>query len=157
MKRLMVFSLSLLLALAGSVFAQQRRGPGPGGPPHGAGFGGPGRGGSDALAVYLGLTAEQKASWETIQSEAREGARALHEQERSLAEQLESATDAATIGGIVLQLRALQTQIEAGRDAAQARFSATLTADQQAKFAAFEAATQFLHHRGPGGPPPPRD
>ena len=149
-----VFSLSLLLVLAGSAFAQQRRGPGPGGPP--PGFGAPGHGNSDALAVYLGLTADQKASWETIQSEAREAARALHEQERSLAEQLESATDATTIGGIVLQLRALQSQIEAGRDAAQARFSATLTADQQAKFAAFQAATQFLHRRGPGGPPPPR-
>ena len=155
MKRVMVFSLSLLLALAGSAFAQQRRGPRPDGPPPGAGFGGPGRGNSDALAVYLGLTAEQKASWESIQSEARDAARALHEQERSLAEQLESATDATTIGGIVLQLRALQSQIEAGRDAAQARFSATLTADQQAKFAAFEAATQFLPRRGPGGPPPP--
>ena len=155
MKRVMIFSLSLLLVLAGSLFAQQRRGPGPGGPPPGAGFG-PGHGNSDALAVYLGLTSEQKASWETIQSEARDAARALHEQERSLAEQLESATDAATIGGIVLQLRALQSQIEAGRDAAQARFSATLTADQQAKFAAFQAATQFLHRRGPGGPPPPR-
>jgi LTXXQ motif family protein len=150
-----VFSLSILLVLAGSLFAQQRRGPG--GPPPNAGFGGPGRGNSDALAVYLGLTAEQKASWETIQSEAREAARALHEQERSLAEQLESATDATTIGGIVLQLRALQAQIEAGRDAAQARFSAMLTTDQQAKFAAFQAATQFLHRRGPGGPPPPRD
>lgn len=148
-----VFSLSLLLALAGSAVAQQRRGPRPDGPP--PGFGGPGHGNSDALAVYLGLTAEQKASWESIQSEAREAARALHEQERSLAEQLESATDAATIGNIVLQLRALQSQIEAGREAAQARFSATLTADQQAKFAAFEAATQFLHRRGPGGPPPP--
>jgi hypothetical protein len=155
MKRVMIFSLSVLL-VAGSLFAQQRRGPGPGGPPPGAGHGGPG-GNSDALAVYLGLTAEQKASWESIQSEARDAARALHEQERSLADQLEAATDAATIGGIVLQLRSLQTQIEAGRDAAQARFSATLTADQQTKFAAFEAATQFLHRRGPGGPPPPRD
>jgi hypothetical protein len=155
MKRVMVVTLSLLLVLAGSAFAQQRRGPGPGGPPPGPGFGGPGRGNSDALAIYLGLTTEQKAAWETIQSETREGARALHEQERSLADQLESATDAATIGGLVLQLRALQTQLEAARDAAQARFSATLTADQQVKFAAFEAATQFLHRRGPGGPPPP--
>lgn len=152
MKRVMVFSLSLLV-LAGSAVAQQRRSPGPGGPPPGAGFGGPGRGNSEALAIYLGLTAEQKASWEAIQSEAREAAHALHEQERSLADQLEAATDAATIGGLVLQLRALQTQLEAGRDAAQARFSATLTADQQAKFAAFQAATEFLHQRGPGGPP----
>ncbi|MDP9194557.1 MAG: Spy/CpxP family protein refolding chaperone [Acidobacteriota bacterium] len=151
MKRLMVFTLSILIALAGSAFAQQRR---PGGPPPGAGFSGPGRGNSNALAVYLGLTTEQKAAWETIQSETREAARSLHEQERSLAEQLEAATDATTIGGIVLQLRALQTQIEAARDAGEARFSAMLISDQQAKFAAFQAATQFLRQRGPGGPPP---
>jgi Spy/CpxP family protein refolding chaperone len=155
-----VFSLSILLVLAGSAFAQQRRGPGPGGPPPNAGFGdpgfgGPGHGNSDALAIYLGLTTEQKAAWEAIQSETREAGRVLHEQERSLADQLESATDAATIGGLVLQLRALQTQLEAARDAAQARFSATLTADQRVKFAAFQAATEFLHRRGPGGPPPP--
>ena len=151
MKRLMVFMLSILIVLAGSAFAQQRR---PGGPPPGAAFGGPGRGNSNALAVYLGLTTEQKAAWETIQSETREAARSLHEQERSLAEQLEAATDATTIGGIVLQLRSLQTQIEAARDAAEARFSAMLTSDQQSKFAAFQAATQFLRQRGPGGPPP---
>ena len=154
MKRLMLFAFSILFVLAGSAFAQQRRGPGPGGPPPNAGFGGPARGNSDALAIYLGLTAEQKASWETIHSETREAARTLHEQERSLAEQLESATDATTIGGLVLQLRALQTQLEAARDAAEARFSAMLTSDQQVKFAAFQAATEFLHRRGPGGPPP---
>ena len=154
MKRVMVFTLSLLFVLAGSAFAQQRRGPGPGGPPPGPGFGGPARGNSDALAIYLGLTAEQKASWETIQSETRQAVRALHEQERSLADQLEAATDAATIGGLVLQLRAIQTQLESAREAAQARFSAMLTADQQVKFAAFQAATEFLHRRGPGGPPP---
>lgn len=153
MKRLMVFAFSILFVLAGSAFAQQRRGPGPGGPPPGPGLGGPGRGNSDVLAIYLGLTAEQKASWETIQSETREAARALHEQERSLAEQLEAATDATTIGGLVLQLRAIQTQLESARDAAQARFSAMLTSDQQVKFAAFQAATEFLHQRGPGGPP----
>lgn len=152
MKRLMVFAFSILFVLAGSAFGQQRRGPG--GPPPNAGLGGPARGNSDALAIYLGLTAEQKASWETIQSETREAARALHEQERSLADQLEAATDAATIGGLVLQLRAIQTQLESARDAAQARFSAMLTADQQVKFAAFQAATEFLHRRGPGGPPP---
>lgn len=152
MKRLMVLAVSILFVLAGSAFAQARRGPAPGGQP---GFGGPGRGNSEALAIYLGLTAEQKASWEAIQSSTREAVRSLHEQERSLAEQLESATDAATIGNLVLQLRALQTQLEAAREAANAQFSATLTADQQAKFAAFQAATKFLQRRGPGGPPRP--
>jgi hypothetical protein len=149
MKRLLVFTLSILFLIAGSTFAQQRRGPGFGGPP-------PGHDNNNALSVYLGLTSAQTASWEAIQLETREAARSLHEQERSLADQLESATDATTIGNLVLQLRGLQTQIEAVRDAGQAKFSAMLTADQQVKFAAFQAATEFLHRRGPGGPPPPR-
>lgn len=153
MKRLIVVTFSLLLILAGSAFAQPRRGPGPAGGPPGAG---PGPDAGKALAVYLGLTAEQQASWESIQRETREAGRALHEQERSLAEQLEAANDPNTIGAIVLQLRSINTQLKAAHDAAQAQFAATLNADQQTKFAAFQAATEFLHRRGPGGPPPPR-
>jgi len=153
MKRLIVVTLSVLLIVAGSAVAQPRRGPGPaGGPP---GFAGAPDGGK-ALAIYLGLTEQQQDAWETIQRETREAGRALHEQERTLAEQLEAANDAATIGSIVLQLRGINTQLKAAHDAAQARFAATLTADQQAKFAAFQAATEFLHRRGPGGPPPPQ-
>lgn len=146
MKRIAVIAASLLL-LASAAIAQQRRGPAPGGP------GGPG-GNSAALAEYLGLTSDQKAAWESIQTELRTSGRALHEQERTLAEQLESATDAATIGTLVLQLRGIHTQLEAAHDAAQTKFAALLTAEQQTKFAAFEAASAFLRQRGPGGPPP---
>ncbi|HEV7766482.1 MAG TPA: Spy/CpxP family protein refolding chaperone [Thermoanaerobaculia bacterium] len=136
MKRLIVLTLSLILA--GSVFAQPRRGP---------------AGNNKPLAIYLGLTAGQQAAWETMQAETRAALGDLRE--RDLADQLESATDATTIGNVVLQLRDLSMQIEAARDAAQAKFTATLTAEQQTKFAAFQAATEFLQRRGPGGPPPP--
>lgn len=142
MKRLILITLSFLIA--GSLFAQPRRMPGPGS-----------AGNNNALAIYLGLTTEQKAAWETTQAETRAALGALYEQERDLAEQLEGATDAVAIGNVVLQLRALARQIDTARDAAQAKFAATLTAEQQTKFAAFQAATEFLQRRGPGGPPPP--
>jgi Spy/CpxP family protein refolding chaperone len=152
MKRIIaIASIVLLTAAAG---AQLRRGPGPMGGPMGGPMAGPGGpGGNPALAEYLSLTTEQKAAWETIQSDLRTSGQALHEQERSLADQLESATEATAIGNLVLQLRAIGTKLEAARASADARFSALLTADQKAKFAAFQAASEFLHRRGPGGPP----
>jgi Spy/CpxP family protein refolding chaperone len=153
MKRIVavIASIVLLTAAAG---AQLRRGPGPMGGPLGGPMGGPGGpGGNPALAEYLSLTTEQKAAWETIQSDLRASGRALHEQEHTLADQVEAATEATAIGNLVLQMRAIGTQLEAAHDAADAKFAALLTADQKTKFAAFQAASEFLHRRGPAGPP----
>lgn len=149
MKRVIGVLLSLTFVVAAS--AQVRRGPGGPGLP---GLGGPR---ANPLAEYLSLTPEQQASWETIQSELHAAMRTLHDQERALAEQLRDATDAATIGSLVLQIRGLSAQRDAARDAADAKFAALLTADQQVKFEAFTAAAEFLRQRGPGGPGgPPR-
>ena len=74
-----------------------------------------------ALADYLGLTDSQKAAAESIESDFRNAVEPLHEQ-------------------IVTQ-----------REAADAKFMALLTAEQKAKFAAFQAAVEFLRGRGPGG------
>jgi hypothetical protein len=153
MKRVLVFTLSLLFVFAGAALAQQhRRAPGAM-----RGAAGPGipRTGGDPLADYLGLTADQKAAWEAIRAETHETIEPLHEQGQTLAGQLESTNDASGIGNLVLQLRAVSSQIEAAREAGDAKFAATLTADQKVKFEAFQAASQFLHRRGPGGPPPP--
>ncbi|MFL6245619.1 MAG: Spy/CpxP family protein refolding chaperone [Thermoanaerobaculia bacterium] len=151
MKRVLVFTLSILFLFAGVVLAQSRRAPGA---MRGPGAPGMPRGG-DPLAEYLDLSAEQKAAWEAIRAETHETIAPLHEQGETLAEQLESTNDAAGIGNIVLQLRALSSQIEAAREAGDAKFAATLSAEQKMKFEAFQAASQFLHRRGPGGPPPP--
>ena len=154
MKRIIAVLLSLTFVVA--VSAQNRRGPGGPGPggPGAPGFGGPRE---NPLVEYLSLTAAQQTSWETIQSELHASMRGLHDQERALAEQLRDATDAAAIGNLVLQIRALATQRDAAKHAADAKFAALLGADQQVKFAAFEAAAEFLRQRGPGGPGgPPR-
>ena len=153
MKRVLVFTLSILFVFASAVLAQTRR-PGPGGMRGPAGPGLP-RGSANPMADYLALTAEQKAAWETIREETRDTIDPLHEQGETLAGQLEATTDAAGIGNLVLQLRSVGSQIEAAREAGDAKFAATLTTEQKMKFDAFQAAAQFLHHRGPGGPPPP--
>ena len=149
MKRIIAVLLSLTFVVAAT--AQNRRGPG--------GPGGPGAPGlfaprENPLVEYLSLTPTQQAAWETSQSELHATMRALHDQERALADQLRDATDAAAIGNLVLQIRGLAAQRDAAKDAAHAKFAALLTADQQVKFAAFEAAAEFLRQRGPGGGPP---
>ena len=154
MKRVLVLTLSILFVFASASLAQNRRAPGA---MRGPGAPGLPRGSADPLADYLALTADQKTAWESIRAETHETIAPLHEQGQALAEQLESTNDAAGIGNLVLQLRALSSQIDAAREAGDARFAATLTADQKVKFEAFQAASEFVHRRGPGpgGPPPP--
>lgn len=150
MKRVAVFTLSLLFVFAGAALAQNRRAPGAM-----RGPGAPALPRVNPLVEYLALTAEQKAAWEANREEMHEAIEPLHERGAALAAQLETTNDAAGIGSLVLQLRAVSTQIEAAREAGDAKFSALLTPDQKVKFEAFEAASQFIHRRGPGGPPPP--
>jgi Spy/CpxP family protein refolding chaperone len=153
MKRIFIATLAIVLMTA-SAFAQ---GPRPGGPGPGPGGHGPN---NSPLADYLALTTEQKAAWETIQSDFRASVEALHEQERTLAEQLKTAldgTDATTIGTLMLQIRAIHEQIGAAKEATDAKFAALLTTEQKVKFAAFQAAVEFLQQHGPGaGPGGPR-
>jgi hypothetical protein len=158
MKRISLTLLALLLIVAAGAFGQGR-GPGPNGAPPFPG------GDRDILGEYLSLTPDQKSAWHTIQSEQRASSEALHTQERALGEQLHTAlegNDAAAIGTLMLQLRTVHTQVDAARTAADAKFAASLTAAQKTKFAAFQAAAEFLQQQhgpgpgGPGGPPPPR-
>jgi Spy/CpxP family protein refolding chaperone len=156
MKRISLTFPALLLIVAAGAFAQGR-GPGSNGAPPFPG------GDRDILGNYLSLTSDQKSAWHSIQSEQRASSEALHTQERALGEQLHTAlegNDAAAIGTLMLQLRAIHAQVDAARAAADARFAALLTPEQKTKFAAFQAAAEFLQQQhgpgGPGGPPPPR-
>ena len=144
MKRLAAFALSVAVTTA--AYAQR----GPGGPPP---QGNAPHGNPAVLAEYLSLTSGQLAAWRGIQSETRPSLETLHEQERALRDQLDDATDASAAGALVLQLRALRTQLDATRDAADAKFAALLTSEQQVKFAAFQAASEFLQRGGPAGRP----
>ena len=155
MKKLMLMIFGVLLA--GGVLLAQARGPRPnGGPP--PMFGGPSP--DQVLTQYLGLSAEQQAQWKSIHEASRASMEALMEQRHTLEEQLHTAldnpnADAATVGRIMLDIRALNEKMKAAHDAIDAQLAATLTAEQKTKFAAFQAARAFLQqHDGP--PPPPR-
>ncbi len=146
MKRITLTALSLFLIATGAFAAGHPPQGGPGGPP-------PGGGNGALLAEYLGLTTQQKASWETIQNELRATMESFRDQQQTLHQQLETAlegTDAAAIGNLMLQIRAIQEQIKAAHDAAHDKFAALLTAEQKVKYNAFEAALEFLRQRGPG-------
>lgn len=149
MKRLTIIA-ALVLVASTAAMAQHPRRPAPegafktmGGGPHPA----------DGLAEYLSLTSEQATNWRGIREETRTQIDALREKEHALAEQLQAAlegTDATAIGTLMLQIRGIGTQIEAIRATGEAKFSATLTAEQKVKFDAFQAAADFRRQRGPG-------
>jgi len=160
MKRISVITIAILILVAGGAFAQGR-GPAPGGPGAGPGPGPGMQGDFHVLAEYLGLTAEQKTAWQTIQSDLHTSIETLVSQQRTLGEQLHTAlegSDATAIGTLMLQIRAIREQIDAARASADAKFSALLNPEQKTKFAAFQAAVDFLrqHGPGPGSGPGPR-
>jgi len=143
MKRLTLLTFSLLLITLGAAAAGPPRPPHPAGPPN-----------DRALAEYVGLSASQKEAWAAIRSETRTTVESLHEQERALHERLRAAVDggdASAAGALMLQMKAVRTQLETARESADAKFAALLTTEQKVKFEAFQAAVEFLRQHGPGG------
>ncbi len=162
MKRLFIVIIAAM-ALTASAFAQGRAG----GPPHGImrtggpGFGGPPAG--DPVADYLQLSADQKTAWATAHQEFGDSVQAIQDQIRAAHDQIKTlmdakSTDAAAIGTLMIQVRTLNDQIKSAHDALDTKLKSILTADQAAKYAAFEAALDFLRQQqgprqgGPGGP-----
>jgi len=131
--------------------------------------------GSDRLATFLGLTDEQKATWEQMHQEFRESMRATFEQQRPNVEKLRAALDAdqpdaAAVGRMVLAMHQQRKQMEKQHEAFQQRLRATLTPEQQVKFDAFQALRParkgpghggfglgMLAPHGPGAPDGPED
>jgi Spy/CpxP family protein refolding chaperone len=141
MKRTVALAVITLSFAVVGAFAQ----PGPGGP------GGPGRRHQEMLVQSLNLSAEQKASWDAIESATRTAVQPLMEQRRALHEQIETALDAATpdvatIGTLVVQSHTLDKQLKAAHEATHTKLSALLTAEQKAQFDRFAAP-----------PPPPME
>ncbi len=161
MKRNLTIALLVTLLATTAAFGQGR-GPAPTAPPGGgvnAGPGGPGPGpGPDLLAEYLGLTTEQKAAWQAAREESRTATQAIHEEKRAVMDELRTAlegTDGCAIGNLMLENKAIDGQLKAAHEALQAKLMAVLTAEQKAKFEAFQAAMAFLQQQGPGRGPGP--
>ena len=106
------------------------------------------------LFEFLGLTDEQEEQWKAAHKAHFEGLRPTFEKIRDLREQMKAelegdSPDAATVGGYVIQIHQLDSELEAGRGELDAAIREILTDEQQTKLDAFKAASPG--RRGPGG------
>jgi Spy/CpxP family protein refolding chaperone len=102
------------------------------------------------IAATLGLSADQKAQWDSIHQELQATVRPLHEQLMAAHQQLESLAsspnpDATAVGKQFLAAHALEQQAKAAHETAHAKLIAILTPEQKAKF-------DSLHHEMGHGP-----
>lgn len=117
----------------------------------------------ERLVRSLDLTTEQQATLEGLRNDTAEAVRPLADQMRALHGQIETAADGASpdacaLGGLVLQGKALRSQIEDARKAAEAKFVEQLSDAQKATYANFVAINPGCMAVGAGFlPPPPRD
>src|SRR5512136_395719 len=102
----------------------------------------------DELKTYLNLTDSQIQSIQQAQQKAMESQRSVLEQiqskQQTLHDLLDRGTsDAAAVGKLMLDIRALQKQIEQARTATRTQLLGFLTAEQKTKLAALEQAAKL--------------
>lgn len=108
-----------------------------------------------ALGKYLNLTADQIAAWQQIQKDTAATVQPLVANAADLRKQLDAALavaapDPLAVGKLAVALKAAREQVRTAHEAANAKRIALLTADQKARYDAFQAALAFMRHRGPG-------
>jgi predicted NBD/HSP70 family sugar kinase len=111
-----------------------------------------------ALVAAVGLSADQATALDTLRQQTADSIQAVADQAHALRQQIEMALEAASpdptaIGSLVIQEFKLRQQIDTIVKNAEAAFVASLSADQQAKYAAFVAAhpgCAALPSHGPG-------
>jgi Spy/CpxP family protein refolding chaperone len=121
-----------------------------------------GRGGA-ALAEYLGLTDQQKASWRALHEQRREEMKPIVEEGRALRKRLREAVaapspDPTAVGEATLALEAHRQKVRAEHEAFRAKLEGLLDPGQKEKLKAFEAARRTLGggRDGRRGPRPAR-
>lgn len=137
--------LTLALLLGAAVFAQGRRG-------HGPGAGGPGGNRIDFLATVLSLTDAQKTQATAIFEAAETASSSLREtqalQRTALNDAAKSNAADASIDQLAAALGATSGQLAAIQTKASAKFYALLTAEQRTKLDELHANGRGM--RGPG-------
>ena len=136
--------------VGGAAVAQQ--------PPEHRKGGGPGDHG-DRMTEYLGLSAEQQASFRALRDEQhkqteplRAEGRELHEALRTLMDQ--DNPDPTALGTAMLAVKQHDAKMKASHEAFEAKLEAKLTPEQKQKFETFKAAREVRpRRRGPGGFP----
>jgi Spy/CpxP family protein refolding chaperone len=119
------------------------------------------------MAEYLGLTAEQQATWKSLHEQQKTEMEPLMQEGRELHQRLRTATDAenpdaAAVGAATLALKQHREKVKAAHEAFEQRLKGVLNDDEKAKLDAFKASHRggpgrrggFKGHRGPkgGGP-----
>lgn len=125
----------------------------------------PGRGPRfDGPARYLGLTEQQKATFEKIHEQQQPEMKALRDEMRDndqkLRDALEAASpDPATVGELAIEAHQLREKMRTLRDETEKQLRAILTPEQQVKFDAMRAVRGEVGPMGgrpwraPMGPP----
>ena len=107
--------------------------------------------------TLLSLTSEQEATATSLYTEEATTAEPLRTSERASHKALETAIkadDMAAIQSAATTLGTLNGELTAVRALTEAKFYATLTADQKTRFAALEHGPHGGPGGGHGGPPP---
>ena len=97
------------------------------------------------LIQAVGLTSAQQAALDVLRQQTGDAIRPILDQLRALHQQIDTAleaggTDPCAIGGLEIQGSSLRAQILAIQKNAEATFIASLSAEQQNRYAAFIAA-----------------
>jgi Spy/CpxP family protein refolding chaperone len=144
MKRL-VMGVMLAAAMVGAAAPSLAQGPPLGSPP------------IDRIATALGLSEEQRATWEAAAQTFRTTTAPLHDQMRTLHDQIESLLsqanpDPTAVGEKMIAMHALREQMKAARETMDNTVASVLTPEQKSKLETLRAARP--HGPLPGGPPP---
>jgi len=106
---------------------------------------------ADRLAELLDLTDEQRAAAEALHASHRAQAEPLRDEMRQLGEELHGlldagSSDAEAVGAKVIRMHEVKAEMQASRQQLDEQFSALLTSEQQAAWAALKES-----RRGPEG------
>lgn len=108
------------------------------------------------VSTFLGLNDQQKAVFTAAMQDFDATRQSLETKQRDLAKQehdlvASGSNDAAAIGALVLQQRAIGDQIKAAHETLKTKLEAVLTPEQKVRAEALHAAMELMHH-GPEGP-----
>lgn len=106
------------------------------------------------IATFLNLSDDQKVVFNAAMQDLEATQQSLAAKHRDLDKQLHDllatgTTDAAAVGTLVLQQRAIGDQMKAAHDTFEQKVMTVLNADQKARAQALHAAMQIFHQ----GPP----
>jgi Spy/CpxP family protein refolding chaperone len=105
-------------------------------------------------AEYLGLTADQQATWKSLFEQHKAEIQPLRQERLQLHDRLKAAVsaenpDPTAVGEATLALRKHREKMKAVHQAFETRLTGTLTPEQKTKFEALKAA-HHVHRHGAG-------